>query len=52
MTLERRTRLIRIAKKKGDRAAVAILEADRTFRPEPETPPMLLLPWLRGEKAA
>lgn len=45
--LTRQERLIRLAKLRSDRAAQAILEADREFRPEPEAPPMLLTPWAR-----
>jgi len=38
MTLQRRTRLLKLARKRGDRAAIAILEADREYRPEPTYP--------------
>lgn len=52
--MTRKERLIRLATRRGDKAALAILEADRDYRPWPETPPMLLLPkaGLRWEKAA
>lgn len=39
---ERRQRLIKRARKLGDKAAEAILTADRSWRPEPEGPPMRL----------
>lgn len=46
MTLERRTRLLRLARQRGDKAAIAILEADREYRPEP-TYPVWTFPLLR-----
>lgn len=47
MTEERRERLIRAAKKLNppDLLAIAVLEGGREFRPDPETPPILLTPW-------
>lgn len=35
MTLERRIRLLRLARRRGDRLAIAVLEADRRFQPDP-----------------
>jgi len=51
VTLERRTRLLRLARKRDDRAAIAILEADREYRPEPDYP-VLTVPLRRWERAA
>ena len=36
MTLSRRTRLIKLAKARGDLLALAVLEGNRTFRDEPD----------------
>jgi hypothetical protein len=38
MNAERRRRLLRLARRRGDKAAIAILEADRDYRPEPDYP--------------
>lgn len=42
----RRQRLIKLARLRGDRAAVAILEANRTYRPEPDYPIFGGMPWV------
>jgi hypothetical protein len=47
MNRDRRARLIRLATKRRDLLALAVLAADRTFVPDPETP-VLRLPWLRA----
>lgn len=36
MTTERRARLLKLAKKRGDKLAIATLTADRTYSPEPD----------------
>jgi hypothetical protein len=35
MTLERRLRLIKLARRRGDTAAIAILQAGRRYQPDP-----------------
>lgn len=52
MNAERRTRLIKLARERGDRAAVAILEADREYRPEPDYPVFGGLRWVELRIAA
>jgi hypothetical protein len=44
MNAERRRRLLRLARERRDKAAIAILEADRSWRPEPDYP-VTVLPW-------
>lgn len=36
MTAERHARLLRLARLRGDLVAIAILTADRQYRPEPQ----------------
>jgi hypothetical protein len=36
--MTRTERLLRIARRRNDRLAIAVLESDRTFTPDPETP--------------
>lgn len=38
MNAERHARLLRLARLRGDLAAVAILTADRQYRPQPDYP--------------
>jgi hypothetical protein len=49
-TLTRRARLLRLARERRDLLALAVLLADRTWTPDPETP-VLRLPWA-GRRAA
>lgn len=53
--MTRKERLIRLAEKRGDKAAIAILTADRDFRPEPDYPiftAVLVKAGLRWDKKA
>jgi hypothetical protein len=48
MNAERRRRLLRLARERRDLVAIAVLEADREYSPDPETP-VLALPWAGRE---
>jgi hypothetical protein len=49
--MTRKERLIKLATKRGDKAALAILEADRDFRPEPTDHYIFAAPIVRYVKA-
>ena len=51
LLLERRVRLLRLAIARRDLLAIAILTADRQYRPEPDYPILAGLRWI-GSRAA
>jgi len=48
--MTRTERLLRLARKRGDKAAIAILEADRQYHDDPPTPMFVRI--LVGRRAA